>query len=87
MEPETGGKKCRDIGKGRVTYVPQGSGPFLVADGVDVKPVQESLRHSTSKITLDLFAQSTTPNKLTAQRQLIEAIVPKNQVATGSTAV
>ena len=60
---------------------------FLIADGVDVKTVQESLRHSTSKITLDLYAQSTTPNKLAAQRQLIETIVPKNQAASASTAV
>lgn len=60
---------------------------FLIADGVDVKTAQESLRHSTSKITLDLYAQSTTPNKLAAQHQLIEAIVPKNQAASASTAV
>ena len=60
---------------------------FLIADGVDVKTVQESLRHSTSKITLDLYAQSTTPNKLAAQRQLIEAIVPKNQALSASTAI
>ncbi|HEX5413946.1 MAG TPA: site-specific integrase [Terriglobia bacterium] len=60
---------------------------FLIADGVDVKTVQESLRHSTSKLTLDLYAQSTSPTKLAAQRQLIEAIVPKNQVPTASTAV
>jgi len=60
---------------------------FLIADGVDVKTVQESLWHSTSKITLDLYAQSTTPNKLAAQQQLIEAIVPKNQAVSASTAV
>ena len=60
---------------------------FLIADGVDVKTVQESLRHSTSKITLDLYAQSTTPNKLAAQRQLIEAIVTENQAVSSSTAV
>jgi integrase len=60
---------------------------FLIADGVDVKIAQESLRHSTSKITLDLYEQSTTPNKLAAQRQLIEAIVPKNQAASASTAI
>jgi hypothetical protein len=60
---------------------------FLITDGVDVKTVQESLRHSTSKIKLELYAQSTTPNKLAAQRQLIEVIVPKNQAASASTAI
>lgn len=54
---------------------------------VGVKTVQESLRHSTSIITLDLYALSTTPNKLAAQRRLIEAIVLKNPAPTGSTAV
>lgn len=52
---------------------------LFIAEGVDVKTVQESLRHSTSKITLDLYAQATTPNKLAAQRKLIETIIPKTQ--------
>ena len=52
---------------------------LFIVDGVDVKTVQESLRHSTSKVTLDLYAQATTPNKLAAQRRLIDMIVPKTQ--------
>ncbi len=52
---------------------------LFIADGVDVKAVQESLRHSTSKVTLDLYAQATTPNKRAAQRRLIDTIVPKTQ--------
>ena len=55
---------------------------LFIADGVDIKTVQESLRHSTSKITLDLYAQATTPNKLAAQRKLIETIVPKTHRPT-----
>ncbi len=50
---------------------------LFIADGVDIKTVQESLRNSTSKITLDLYAQAVTANKLAAQRKLIETIVPK----------
>jgi len=50
---------------------------LYIAEGVDIKTVQESLRHSTSQVTLDLYARSTTPNKLAAQRKLIETIVPK----------
>jgi integrase len=52
---------------------------LFIAEGVDIKTVQESLRHSTSTITLDLYAQATTFNKLAAQRKLIETIVPKTQ--------
>ena len=52
---------------------------LFIADGVDVKTVQEALRHSTSKTTLDLYAQATTPSKLAAQRNLIDTIVPKSQ--------
>ena len=52
---------------------------LFIADGVDVKTVQESLRHSTSRITLDLYAQATMPGKLLAQRNLIDTIVPKSQ--------
>ncbi|MGO9272207.1 MAG: tyrosine-type recombinase/integrase [Terriglobia bacterium] len=52
---------------------------LFIADGVDVKTVQESLRHSTSKVTLDLYAQASTPNELAAQRRLIDMIVPKTQ--------
>ena len=55
---------------------------LFIADGVDIKTVQESLRHSTSKITLDLYAQATTLNKLAAQRKLIDTIVPKTQQPT-----
>jgi integrase len=55
---------------------------LFIADGVDIKTVQESLHHSTSKITLDLYAQATTPNKLAALRKLIDAIVPKTQQPT-----
>jgi len=55
---------------------------LFIADGVDIKTVQEPLRHSTSKITLDLYAQATTPNKLAAQRKLIDTIVPKTQQPT-----
>jgi hypothetical protein len=49
---------------------------LFIADGVEVKTVQESL---TSKVTLDLYAQATTPNKLAAQLRLIETIVPKTE--------
>jgi integrase len=55
---------------------------LFIAEGVDVKTVQESFRHSTSKITLDLYAQAVTSNKLAAQQKLIETIIPKEQQPT-----
>ena len=39
----------------------------LIANGEDIKVVQESLRHASSKISLDLYAQATTPGKRAAQ--------------------
>src|SRR5579883_3038341 len=55
---------------------------LFIAEGVDVKTVQESFRHSTSKITLDLYAQAVTSNKLAAKQKLIETIIPKEQQPT-----
>ena len=39
----------------------------LVANGTDPKLVQELLRHSNIKTTLDVYAQAMTPAKLEAQ--------------------
>ncbi len=55
---------------------------LFIAEGVDIKTVQESLRYSTSKITLDLYAQATTPNKLAPLRKLNDTIVPKTRQPT-----
>lgn len=60
---------------------------LFIADGVDVKTFQESLRHSTSKTTLDLYTQATTPNKLADRRRLIDTIVPKTYQPTVLTTV
>jgi integrase len=36
---------------------------LLKANGKDVKVVQESLRHATSRITLDVYTQGLMPTK------------------------
>jgi integrase len=42
---------------------------LLVANGEDIKTVQESLRHANSKLTLDLYAQAITPNEAEGAEQ------------------
>ena len=43
---------------------------LLKANGEDVKVVQESLRHTSSKITLDVYTHAVTPAKRAAQRKV-----------------
>ena len=49
---------------------------LLIANGEDVKTVQESLRHANSKITLDLYAQAVTPIKRRAQSRVVRMLLP-----------
>ena len=49
---------------------------LFIANGENVKVVQDSLRHANSKITLDLYAQATTASKRAAQTKLIEMVLP-----------
>ena len=49
---------------------------LLVANGEDVKTVQESLRHANSKVTLDLYAQAVTPAKRKAQSKIVQMLLP-----------
>jgi len=44
-------------------------------NGEDVKVVQELLRHSSAKITLDVCAQALTPSKRAAQRKVVAILV------------
>ena len=40
----------------------------------DVKVVQEGLHHSSTKMTLDVYAQALTPSKRAAQRKVVTMI-------------
>ncbi len=51
---------------------------LLHANGEDVKVVQELLRHSSVKITMDVYAQAQMPAKRTAQQKVVEMIRPSN---------
>lgn len=47
---------------------------ILKANGEDVKVVQELLRHASTKMTLDVYAQALTPAKRAAQGKLVQMI-------------
>jgi integrase len=47
---------------------------LLKDNGEDVKVVQELLRHSSTKMTLDVYAQALTPTKRAAQRKVVHMI-------------
>jgi|ERR1700686_154201 len=49
---------------------------LLKGSGEDVKTTQELMRHSSSRITMDVCAQALTPAKRSAQRKLAELIRP-----------
>jgi site-specific recombinase XerD len=47
---------------------------LLHANGEDVKVVQELLRHSSSRITVDIYAQAQMPAKRAAQHKVVEMV-------------
>ena len=47
---------------------------LLHANGEDVKVVQELLRHSSSRVTLDIYAQALMPAKRAAQQKVVEMV-------------
>jgi len=47
---------------------------ILKDNGEDVKVVQELLRHASTKVTLDVYAQALTPAKRAAQRRVMLTI-------------
>jgi len=53
----------------------------LVANGNDIRLVQELLRHSNPLITLDAYARSTTPAKIEAQGWVMQQLVTEDSKA------
>jgi len=53
----------------------------LVANGSDIRLVQELLRHSNPVITLDAYARSTTPAKIEAQGWVMQQLLTENSKA------
>jgi len=51
------------------------------ANGEDPKVVQELLRHSSIKVTMDVYTQAITDAKRKTQSKVVEMIVPKKTVS------
>jgi site-specific recombinase XerD len=50
---------------------------LLHRNGEEVKVVQELLRHSSCKITLDIYAQAVSANKRRAQSKVVHDFLPE----------
>lgn len=57
---------------------------LLHANGEDVKVVQELLRHSSAKITMDVYAQAVTKAKRTAQNKVVACLRSREGSLVGS---
>ena len=60
-------------------------GTLLLANGKDVKTVQELLRHANSKITLDVYTQAVNSHKRAAQSKVVRILVPNLGETKGET--
>jgi integrase len=55
---------------------------MLIANGENVKVVQELMRHSNCRCTLEIYSQARLQAKRDAQHRVIEMIVPQGRQAT-----
>jgi integrase len=51
---------------------------LLVANGENVKVVQELMRHASSRFTLDVYSQARKGAKRQAQQRVVQMILPEN---------
>jgi integrase len=51
---------------------------LLVANGENVKVVQELMRHASSRFTLDVYSQARKGAKRHAQQRVVQMILPEN---------
>jgi stress-induced morphogen len=51
---------------------------LLVANGENVKVVQELMRHASSRFTLDVYSQAWKGAKRQAQQRVVQMILPEN---------
>jgi len=59
---------------------------LLRANGEDPKVVQELLRHSSIKVTMDVYTQAVTDAKRKAQSKVVKMIVRKKAVSQAAPA-
>jgi integrase len=51
---------------------------LLISNGENVKVAQSQLRHTTPKITLELYAQAVSTEQQKAHRKVIQMVLPAN---------
>jgi integrase len=51
---------------------------MLIANGENVKVVQELMRHANSRFTLDVYSQAKFRAKREAQQRIVEMILPED---------
>lgn len=51
---------------------------MLIANGENVKVVQELMRHSNSRTTLEVYSQTRIRAKREAQQRVVEMILPED---------
>ena len=54
---------------------------MLVANGENVKVVQELMRHANSRCTLDVYTQARIPAKREAQQRVVQMILPEERLS------
>ncbi len=52
---------------------------LLIANGENVKVVQELMRHGSARITVDIYSQARNPAKREAQQRILRMIFPEEQ--------
>jgi len=55
---------------------------MLMANGENVKVMQELMRHANCRCTLEIYSQARIQAKREAQHRLVEMIVPREREAT-----
>jgi len=66
--------------KGVMAHLSPHISSILKSNGEDVKVVQELLRHSTARMTLDTYTQALTPQKRAGHSKVVGIIRPKERV-------
>lgn len=52
---------------------------LLIANGENVKVVQELMRHGSARITVDIYSQARNPAKREAQQRILQMILPEER--------
>jgi integrase len=52
---------------------------LLIANGENIKVVQELMRHGSARITVDIYSQARSPAKRAAQQRIVQMILPEER--------